>query len=94
MATKISFDEVVNAIQNASIPPEEADAIIKDIQQRIQEIEEEKEAKKANAADKPKMQMVGIMEEELIPKMSAICLISLGFLLQDRMEMYSHWSTN
>ena len=56
MATKISFDEVVNAIQNASIPPEEADAIIKDIQQRIQEIEEEK----ANAADKPKMQMVGI----------------------------------
>ena len=29
MATKISFDEVVNAIQNASIPTEEADAIIK-----------------------------------------------------------------
>lgn len=60
MATKISFDEVVNAIQNASISTEEADAIIKDIQQRIQEIEEEKEAKKANAADKPKMQLVGI----------------------------------
>lgn len=60
MSIKISFDEVVNAIQSSSISTEEADIIIKDIQQRIQEIEEEKEAKKANAAEKPKMQMVGI----------------------------------
>ncbi len=56
---KISLDEVEDAIMQANIG-EKANIIIDDLKARIKELEEEREAKKAADADKPKMQYVGI----------------------------------
>lgn len=56
---KISLNEVEDAIMQANIG-DKANTILNDLRKRIQELEEEKEAKKAAEGDKPKLQFVGI----------------------------------